>query len=77
MKPYDNIFDSRNWTRHSFESGSRPYSLPIEIENEGKTNPFIRAMAIAMDKCYTLDPNLRPSAGEVAHILQTAYFALQ
>ena len=53
--------------------GAKP-RVPPEIRNS--TDPSIKAVLTAMNRCYRNDPELRPSSREVADYLQTQLDAL-
>ncbi len=48
--------------------GAKP-KIPLEIRNT--TDPSMKAILTAMNKCYRNDATLRPSAREVAGYLQS------
>lgn len=54
--------------------GAKP-RVPPEIRNS--TDPSIKAVLTAMNRCYRNDPGLRPSSREIADYLQSQLDALE
>lgn len=54
--------------------GAKP-KVPLDVRNT--TDASIKAVLNAMDWCYRNDPNLRPSAADIASGLRTALLALE
>ena len=54
--------------------GAKP-RVPPEIRNS--TDPNIKAVLTAMNRCYRNDPGLRPSSREIADYLQSQLDALE
>ena len=54
--------------------GAKP-KLPVEVRNS--TDPRIKAILTAMDRCYRNNPQLRPSARELASYLKSQLNAVE